>query len=157
MTISLSAATAGPPFSIHAEKVLLASMLNTLAIIAEVRAVILQPSDFYGSANETLYRALLEVDNHRQFDTTRELIDALLDLETPQVTMSGGALRSLTDDALTDEGALEQAQLVAEKARMRGLIEALSDTLTDAYRSTDGFDAILGRARSRLDALDATD
>ena len=36
---------------------------------------------------------------------------------------------------------------------MRRLIDAISDTLNDAYHSPDGFDAILSRARKRLNKL----
>jgi replicative DNA helicase len=62
-------------------------------------------------------------------------------------------LRALAASGVELAAALHHAQIVAEKARMRRLLEVLTHILHDAYHSDDGCEAIIERARAKLDEL----
>ena len=57
----------------------------------------------------------------------------------------------------SDPGSVDdQARVVAEKAQMRRLIDAISDSLHDAYYSDENCAAVLERTRKRLAEVDQT-
>lgn len=143
----------GPPYSVHSEKVVLGSMLSSPDLIKPISGVIENKTVFYSGANERLYEALLAVQDDTKTDDTRELVNRLVELKEPRLDMSEGALKTLAREGAQKTEALAHAEIVAEKARMRLLIETISDILNDAYRSTDGFDAVLDRSMRRLEAI----
>ncbi len=153
MASILAATTKVPPYSVHSEKVLLGSMLREPGIVKDVRKIISDGDGFFRPEHGRLYDAMIKASRKRRSLDTESLIAAAA---APGALDNAGAadqLRELVDVAEDPTKALQHAKIIAEKARMRRLIDAISDTLNDAYHSPDGFDAILSRARKRLNEL----
>lgn len=149
----LAATTKVPPYSVHSEKVLLGSMLREPRIVKDVKKIISDGDGFFRPEHGRLYDAMIKASRKRRSLDTESLIAAAAASGTLDDAEAANQLRELVDVAEDPAKALEHAKVIAEKARMRRLIDAISDTLNDAYHSPDGFDAILGRAQKRLDEL----
>ena len=150
----LAATTKVPPYSVHSEKVLLGSMLREPRIVKDVKKIISDGDGFFRPEHGRLYDAMIKASRKRRSLDTESLIAAAAASGTLDNAGAAEQLRELVDVAEDPAKALEHAKIIAEKARMRRLIDAISDTLNDAYHSPDGFDAILSRAHQRLDTLD---
>lgn len=149
----LAATTKVPPYSVHSEKVLLGSMLREPRIVKDVKKIISDGDGFFRPEHGRLYDAMIKASRKRRSLDTESLIAAATAPGTLDNAEAANQLRELVDVAEDPAKALEHAKVIAEKARMRRLIDAISDTLNDAYHSPDGFDAILSRARKRLNKL----
>ncbi len=153
MASTLAATTKVPPYSVHCEKVLLGSLLREPLIVKDVKKIISDGYGFFRPEHGRLYDAMIKASRKRRSLDTDKLIAAAAAPGTLDNTGAADQLRDLVDVAEDPSKALQHAKVVAEKARMRRLIDAISDTLNDAYHSPDGFDAILTRARKRLNEL----
>lgn len=154
MASTLAATTKVPPYSVHSEKVLLGSMLREPRIVKDVKKIISDGDVFFRPEHGRLYDAMIKASRKRRSLDTESLIAAAAAPGTLDNTGAADQLRDLVDVAEDPSKALQHAKVIAEKARMRRLIDATSDILHDAYYSPDGFDAILSRAHQRLDKLD---
>lgn len=155
MASTLAATTKVPPYSVHSEKVLLGSMLREPGIVKDVKKIISDGDVFFRPEHGRLYDAMIKASRKRRSLDTEKLIAAAAAAPgTLDNVGTADQLRELVDVAEDPTKALQHAQVIAEKARMRRLIDAISDILHDAYYSPDGFDAILSRAHQRLDKLD---
>ena len=153
MPVTISNAQQGPPYSVHAEKMVLASMILNPSIIKHIHSIIPDATAFYSSSNERIFNALIAAPGKYKPDDSRLLIESIGDLGHPHSSINTGTLLELSREGVAEKLAEEHARVVAGKAKMRLLVETVSDILTDAYRSTDGFEAVLQRARSKLDDL----
>ena len=142
-----------PPYSIVAEKLLLGGMLRTPGLVDEVYELIEGPEVFFRPEHGSLYQALGEAGGRGRGEGLDALIRRIED--TGKLERIGGArvIRDLERDAPDRAGALQQAHLVAEKGRMRALIDTASDILHDAYHSDDTAEAIIRKAKRRLTQL----
>jgi replicative DNA helicase len=143
----------GPPYSIHSERVAVASMVRFPSLIGRMREILPDPSVLYSATHERQYRALLQAHENSSPATTADLSAVLGTLGLIEAIGGTAALRELAAEGLEETAALDHARNLAEKARMRRLIETLAELLNQAYRSNEGFDALLKSARKRLDAL----
>lgn len=153
MTGSPYISTSGPPYSIHSERIVVASLTKDPSLIPRVREILPDPSALYSAAHERQYRAMLDAHEADAPSTTSDLFASLERIGRLDAAGGTATLRPLASEALGADQALEHARSLAEKARMRRLIETLADLLNDAYRTTDGYEVVLGRARERIDAL----
>jgi len=139
-----------PPYSVHSEKVVLGSMIAEPKLIAPLKEVIERGETFFRIEHARIFDALIEVQSKQQPTTTDELMHALDAHEAMERLGGESLLRELARDA-SDPGAVDdQARVVAEKAKMRQLIEVISDSLNDAYYSGEDYTAVLERTRARL-------
>jgi len=143
----------GPPYSVHSERVAVASMIRFPALIGRMREILPDPSVLYSAAHERQYRALLQAHETSSPGTTADLSATLAALGLLEAVGGTATLRDLAAEGLEEIAALDHARNLAEKARMRRLIETLADLLNQAYRSNEGFEALLKRSRKRLDEL----
>ncbi|MHC5022897.1 MAG: DnaB-like helicase N-terminal domain-containing protein [Planctomycetota bacterium] len=139
-----------PPYSVHSEKVVLGSMLADPELIEQVRPILGAGDVFFRPENGRLYHAMLAVSSTSPRLTSETLIGQLADQRILNRDGDPEPLRAFAAAAEPGPRALTHAKNVAEKARMRLLIDAVSDMLHDAYSSDDGFKAILHRARKKL-------
>ena len=129
-------------------------MIAEPKLIAPMTEVIERGEIFFRIEHARIFDALIEVHIKQQPTTTDELMHALDAHEVMERLGGESLLRELARDA-SDPGAVDdQARLVAEKAKMRQLIEAISDSLNDAYYSGEDYTAVLERTRARLAELD---
>lgn len=142
-----------PPYSVYSEKVVLGSILRDPSLVTTMRKILTSGKAFFRSEHEALYDLLIEIKPTRKGPDTLELIDSLVARDLPGDAGSEQRLTELAEAGQDVEGAAEHARVVLEKARMRHLIDTVSDILHDAYHSEEGFEVVLGRARERLEAL----
>lgn len=148
MSVARVSTVKTPPYSVGAEKLVLGSVLLEPKALKPIQKILADGRAFFRPEHARLYDSLIDVCARQPGVESEQLIDAVATVAcTPE------QLRVLADSGIDPNRAIEQANVVAEKAKMRDFIDALSDILHDAYHSTDGFQAILDRARSRLDQV----
>lgn len=139
-----------PPYSVHSEKVVIGSMLGDPAVIESIRGHLAGGDSFFRPENGRLFDAMLSLAKSSRRLTSDTLIARLAEQKVLDPSGETEPLRELAAAAEPSDKALAHAKVVAEKARMRLLIDGVSDILHDAYHSDDGFAAILARARKKL-------
>ncbi|MHC5115171.1 MAG: DnaB-like helicase N-terminal domain-containing protein [Planctomycetota bacterium] len=142
-----------PPYAIVSEKKALGAMLRTPGLVDEVRELIPSGACFFRLEHGKLYDTLLEIGGRavgEGLDTLIERVEACGVLDS-----IGGPrfIHGLADDAPDRAAALKHAENIAEKARMRELIDAAADILHDAYHTQSSFDEILKKAKKKFNAL----
>jgi replicative DNA helicase len=145
-----------PPQDLHAEQVAVGAVLLSPRALAEVTAVA-PPSVFYRPAHEEILNAALALGNVGQ---PVDPITVAAELQRRgRLLRIGGApyLHTLMASVPTSSNAAHWAKIVADKAALRGVIEAGQQMQQRAYAATD-LDAgeILEQARAALDDLAAT-
>ena len=143
-----------PPQSLDAETATLgAMMLDPHQAAWEVVAILNSPEQFYRTANQTVFRALLDLLNDGK------PIDPLLlknELERRgQLDAIGGASRinELMDVLPHASRAAHYAALVRDTWQLRCLIDACGASVREAYDNQEPASTVVERAESRLLAV----
>ena len=154
MTLSRVRAVKVPPYAVHSEKVVLGSMIADPTLIAPINQIIGRGEVFFRVEHGRIFDALVEMQSRHKPATTEDLMHALEAHKAMERLGGESLLRELAlKDA--DPGAVDdQARVVAEKAQMRLFIDAISDSLHDAYYTDDNCAAVLKRTKERLAKLD---
>lgn len=133
---------------------LLGAMLLNPRVTPEVTGLVTRAEDFYSEAHAAIYQTLIDV-----YDRTPEadlvtIVDTLRD--RGQLELVGGIpfLEKLASETPSSAAAVHYAQIVAEKAKLRRLIEASEETIHEALGAgslgPDGAREILDRAEQRV-------
>lgn len=139
-----------PPYSVHSEKVVIGSILRNPSLIRDIQGVIPDAAAFFRPEHGRVYAAVMNMARAKSPLTTESLIAALAVNSSDRSASTVQQLQEFAAAGEPSTGALVHAGNVAEKARMRQLIDVLADILNDAYHSSDGCDAVLKRAKARL-------
>lgn len=126
-----------PPHALEAECALLGAMILDSQIIGDVVQVINSQDDFYKPAHGAIYQVLIDLYDHNQPVDLVHLHQKLSDLgELEQI---GGLdyLLSLPESVPSAASGPYYAKIVRDKALLRGLIQATSEILHNAYQSAD--------------------
>ncbi|MCB9845835.1 MAG: replicative DNA helicase [Phycisphaeraceae bacterium] len=139
-----------PPHAAEAEMALLGCMILGPEVIPDVMAVIKGPQSFFSTANGVVYEALVRLfDQHRAGDLV-SLVDALRGHVALEPLGGEEYLVRLAEAVPSPVSAPHYARIVAEKARLRGLIDAAGSILHEAYHAGDvggeGVREVLDRA-----------
>lgn len=153
MTGSPFVSTQGPPYSVLSERVVVASLIRDPKLIPDIARIMPDATPFYSASHERLFDALLKTHRDRKPTNTIALIEAMDALDVLQDVGGEKELHRLAQEGQNGDSTRQHATNLVEKARMRKFIETLADLLNEAYRTTEGVDAVLGNARRRLDAL----
>lgn len=137
------------PQDVMSEKAVLGSVFiapDKLLIAAEL----VQPSDFYYPANQTIFKAMLELaDKEQAIDplTIRNLLDSRGEFEP-----AGGMayLTELVTAVPTSANIEYYAKNVADKAIARSVINNLTDSIAAVYNSDAGIDEIISKTEQSL-------
>ena len=137
------------PQDVMSEKAVLGSVFiapDKLLTAAEL----VQPSDFYYPANQTIFKAMLEIaDKGQAIDplTIRNLLDSRGEFEP-----SGGMayLTELVTAVPTSANIEYYAKNVADKAIARSVISNLTDSIAAVYNSESGIDEIISKTEQSL-------
>ena len=145
-----------PPHSLEAEMSLLGSMILDPQVIADVLPIVQSPDAFYSSAHGAVFKALLVLYEQHQAGDLVMLVDALRDAD--QLKDAGGEeyLVKLAEGVPAPTSAPYYARVVADKHRLRLLIEASGKILYEAYHPGEGAQAVnevLDQAESRIFAI----
>jgi replicative DNA helicase len=143
-----------PPSSPEAEMSLLGSMILDPTVIADVLPVLGGPQDFYLEKHAEIYKALVETyDKHNSGDLV-QLNEVLRDRGLLDALGGGDYLVQLSESVPSAVNAPHYARIVAEKGRLRRLIEAAGQILYDAYHfadvSADGAREVVDRAEALI-------
>lgn len=139
-----------PPHSVEAEMSLLGSILLSPATLGEVMAIVRTPEDFYVEAHSVIYKTALEIFDRFNTGDLVQIVNAIND--KGQLEAVGGAdyLVKLVEGTPTAVNAPHYARIVAEKAKLRRLIDAAGTILYDAFHigelGPDGAREVLDKA-----------
>ena len=122
-----------PPHSLEAEMALLGSMMIGPEVIADVLGLVAGAQDFYSAPHGQLFTTICEL-----YDTTRtvdlvQLVDAVRDMDVLKSVGGDEYLVQLAEQVPSAVNAPHYARIVADKARLRRLIETCTGIIFDAY------------------------
>ncbi|TWT95339.1 Replicative DNA helicase [Botrimarina colliarenosi] len=137
------------PQSIEAEKAVICSVLLLPSVADEV-ALILRPDDFLDDGNRRIYGHLVAMHDDGVAIDVMLLIQRLRDAGEFEAIGGNSYLAELSDTVATAAHAEHYARIVREKATLRSLIEASTDTLRDAYDPTIEPRQLLSQAEERV-------
>lgn len=137
------------PQSVEAERAVLCSLL-LLPEVADEVALILRADDFFDDANRRLYKRLAAMHDEGAAVDVTLLIQRLRDAGEYEAVGGAKYLAELSDAVATAAHAEHYARIVREKATLRGLIEASTDILREAYDPTVEPRQLLSRAEERV-------
>lgn len=126
-----------PPHSLESEMALLGAMLLDPRVIGEVLPVVHSEGDFYSESHGKVFRALVDLyDKHQSVDLV-QLNERLRDLQILDAIGGADYLVELANAVPAASNAPYYARIVADKARLRRLIDAAGKTLWEVYNSGD--------------------
>ncbi len=138
-----------PPQNLEAEESVIGAMMLSAEAIADV-VEILQPEDFYRSANARIYEAL------RGIYARGEPVDLITAVEILKrqgiLDQVGGPLylRDLVDQVPTPASAGHYARIVSQTALLRRLISAAADVMEMAYSAPEDPERVADEAEQRI-------
>lgn len=143
-----------PPTAPEAEKSLLGSMILDPGVIPDVLGIVKNANDFYKEANSHVYQALVDVyDRHHSGDLV-QIVDHLRTRNVLELVGGPVYLSELADSVPAATNAPHFARIVAEKAKLRRLIDAAGTILYDAYNAgelgPDGAREVLDAAEMKV-------
>ncbi|QOI99264.1 MAG: replicative DNA helicase [Phycisphaeraceae bacterium] len=122
-----------PPYSREAEASLLGSMILDPNQIGDVMMVVRRPDDFYLVEHQHIYKAIIEVyDAHHSGDLV-QIQEKLRSAGVYDLVGGGEKLVELAEAVPSAVNAPHYARIVAEKSKLRRLIDAAGRILYDAY------------------------
>lgn len=142
------------PHSIEAEKALLGSMILEPTIIPDVIGTISNPKDFYLEAHGHIFSVLLEIYDRKDAGDLVQTVTLLRDRNVLETIGGEDYLVDLANSVPTAVNAPHFAKIVAEKAKLRRLIDAAGEILYSAYNSgdlgVDGAREVIDKAESAV-------
>lgn len=130
-----------PPHSIEAEMALLGSVIIAPKVMADLGG--LGASDFYLEKHIAIYAALAAVVDRQGTADLVQVVDQLTGEGKLELVGGPEYLSQLAESVPSAVNAPHYAQIVADKARLRRLIEAAGQILHDAYHAGEhGPDAV---------------
>ncbi|MEM1071727.1 MAG: replicative DNA helicase [Planctomycetota bacterium] len=145
-----------PPHSLEAEMSLLGSMILDPQVIADVVPVVNSPDAFYSAAHGAIFKALLTLYEQHQAGDLVMLVDLLRNADQLKDTGGEEYLVKLAEGVPAPTSAPYYARVVADKHRLRSLIEATGAILYQAYHPGEGakaVDEVLDTAESKIFAI----
>ncbi|MEM8758096.1 MAG: replicative DNA helicase, partial [Planctomycetota bacterium] len=145
-----------PPHSVEAEMSLLGSMILDPQVIADVLPIVSSSESFYNSSHGAIFKGLLSLYDQHQAGDLVMLVDRLRDADQLQDAGGEEYLVQLAEGVPAPTSAPYYARVVADKHRLRMLIEAAGKILYDAYHPGEGAQAVssvLDQAESKIFAI----
>jgi replicative DNA helicase len=150
MAISRAVAPKIPPYAVASEKALLGALVRDLALVPLAQTRLSDGNLFFRLVYGRLFDALIDVHARRG---ACERPDLLEELETRGVADDARAL--LVDDTTAGDAAVatQNAEVIAEKARLRALMDLCTAIIHDAYYTERPCVDLVQDARRRLGEL----
>ncbi len=124
-----------PPHSPEAEMCLLGSMLLDPNVIGEVLTLVSRREQFYQEKHAAVYDAVVGVyDKHNSGDLV-QIVQALRDAGNLEGAGGPEYLVQLVESVPSAANAVHYARIVAEKHKLRRLIEAAGRTIWESYQA----------------------
>lgn len=144
-----------PPNNQEAEKATLGAILMNSSSLLTV-SKILSPDDFYKSANQKIYQAMLNLD--QQNNSNVDILTVIQELKRlGELEAAGGAayVSSLTSEVPTTANVEYYAQIVQDNSVRRALIQTSNEIIAGAFDDTVPTGAMLEDAERKI--FDITD
>jgi len=138
-----------PPQDLEAEQSVLGAMMLSAEAMADV-VEILEPDDFYRSANTKIYAALRNLFAHGEPVDVITAVDALRKGGILEEVGGRLYLADLVEQVPTPAGAAHYAKIVADAALRRRLIGAAADIIDSSYTGGNDADQIADDAEQRI-------
>lgn len=138
-----------PPTDIDAERAVLGAMLKSVDARADAIGI-LNAEDFYLKEHEEIFRTMLEMDQKGIGIDITTVYSALKQRKTAEMAGGMSYLSRLIDDAIVVSNAKYYAETVADKSKMRQLIEEAEGIREAAYSDELPPGDILDNAEQRI-------
>jgi replicative DNA helicase len=143
-----------PPTALEAEMALLGCMILDPKVIPDVMSIVRSGTDFYDEKHGHIYTALVSVfDRSNALDLVL-IVDALRAAGKLELVGGEGYLVELAESVPAAVNAPHYARIVAEKSKLRRLIDAAGEILYEAYHAgelgPDGAREVLDSAEMRV-------
>jgi replicative DNA helicase len=126
-----------PPVSPEAEMSLLGSMILDPNVVPDILGLIKSENDFYAQKHTHIYKAVVDVYDQRHSGDLVQIVDMLRDRGVLDQVGGPEYLAELAEAVPTAVNAPHFARIVADKAKLRRLIDAAGQILYDAYHAAD--------------------
>jgi hypothetical protein len=141
-----------PPLNLEAEQCVLgAILLNNDAMSKAME--ILTEEDFYRSAHQKIYTAMLDLSNHGEVIDQITLFEHLKMKEDLESVGGAAYLAELVQVVPTAANIKYHCRIVRDKALLRGLIETSTDVIARGYEGTAPVDDLLDFAERSVFSL----
>ena len=138
-----------PPSNLEAEESVLGSMMLSPEAIADVIEIV-QPADFYRSANATIFETLREIYGRGDPVDAITAVEELKRRGTLEQVGGHLAISDLVDRVPTPAAASSYARIVAETSLLRRLIGAAADIMDMAYSAPEEPEQVADAAEQRI-------
>ncbi len=133
---------------------LLGSMILDPTVIGDVLPLVGKPDAFYLARNGAIFSAIITIYEHHQQGDLPQIIDVLRTREVYDDIGGADYLSQLFEQVPSAVNAPYYARIVAEKAKLRSLIDAAGEMLFDAFHATgdgpEGAGEVLDRAEASI-------
>ena len=140
-----------PPQSLEAEQAVLGSILIDSRCIADVVGIV-TPEDFYLKQNREIYETIYTMFNFSQTIDPVTVLDKMKELGVHQDN-SRDYILQLMEITPTAANVVRYANIVREKAMLRGLAQAASDITETVYEEVGTASEMLESAEKKIYAL----
>jgi replicative DNA helicase len=127
-----------PPHSLEAEMALLGAMILEPKVCGDVLMLIKSPAAFYSEAHGAIFQALVELYDRHQAGDLVQLVDALRARDVLKDVGGVRYLEKLAQETPGTAGAQHWARIVADKGRLRALIETAGQIIHNAFTLGQG-------------------
>ncbi|MDX2131874.1 MAG: replicative DNA helicase [Planctomycetota bacterium] len=143
-----------PPASPEAEMSLLGSMILDPNVIPDVLGMVRRPEDFFTASHGHIYQAVVDVYDQRHSGDLVQILDLLRDRGVLEQIGGPNYLAELAAAVPSAVNAPHFARIVAEKAKLRRLIDAAGQIIYEAYHAgelgPEGAREVLDAAEMRV-------
>ena len=129
------------PHDIQAEKCVLGALLLTPDRLVEVTEIC-KPSDLYDKRNRTIFECMIQLDERGQIVDGVHLIATLRATNTLGDIGGVTYLAEITSSVSTSAHVKHHASLIAETAKLRGLIEASNGIIEKSFETAPDADEV---------------
>ncbi len=124
-----------PPQALEAEMSLLGSLILDPKVVPDALSLVRNEKDFYSEAHSHIYRAVVDLYDQRHSGDLVQLVDMLRDRKVLDTVGGIDYLETLANCVPSAVNAPHFAKIVAEKAKLRRLIDTAGAIIYDAYHS----------------------
>lgn len=138
------------PHSTEAEKSVLGCILMDYTKLNIVQEVVPSGSMFYNPQYGAIYDGMLELNKQGRAIDTLTLPDKLAEKNVPEEYRSQEFLSDLIFNAVTAGNIKHHAEMIAEKATLRDLIQATNEISNTCYKSNENISEILEETEKKI-------
>ncbi len=145
-----------PPHSLESEMSLIGSMILDPAVIADVLPHVPSDEMFYSAAHSAIFKEIIGLYEQHQSGDLVMLVDRLRDAQVLKDIGGEEYLVRLVEAVPAATSAPYYAKMVADKHRLRRLIDAAGQILYDAYHPTEdasSVNEVVDKAEGRIFAI----